>query len=230
MPRSFSRKKFLVLSVALVAAVFVPSYVSVEIAAWGRTYSSVGSVPKNAVGLVLGTSKRTSEGGTNAYFSARMSAAAELYRQGKADCLLVSGDNATADYNEIRDMQLSLMELGVPPERIYGDYAGFRTLDSVLRAKRVFGLSHFTVVTQESHAERALFVARSEGIDAVAYLAPGPSFWSAPVAVLREFPARILAFYDVVLARVGPKFLGDPVRIETDASVRPVPEKICYPR
>ncbi|MDQ1343894.1 MAG: SanA protein [Patescibacteria group bacterium] len=105
----------------------------------------------------------------NAFFEFRMSAAADLYKNGKVDCLLVSGDNATKDYNEIKDMQLSLMEKGVPPERIIGDYAGFRTLDSVIRAKEVFGLSKLTVISQSSHAERALFVARIEGIDAVAY-------------------------------------------------------------
>lgn len=230
MPRSFLRKKLLAISAAAFVAVFAISYVAVEIASWGRTYDSVDSVPKNTVGLVLGTAKRAPDGGVNVYFAYRMAAAAELYAKGRVDCLLVSGDNASSDYNEIRDMQLSLMELGVPPERIHGDYAGFRTLDSIIRANRVFGLSRFTVVTQEAHAERALFVARLDGIEAVAFVAKSPSFLAAPMAVLREFPARILAFYDVVLGRVGPKFLGNPVRIETDPSVRPVPEKVCYPR
>lgn len=217
--------------VLLAGYVFVlVSYLSVEWAASGRTYSDADEVPKNSVGVVLGTSSKLPDGTSNAYFALRMTAAAELYKKKRVDCLLVSGDNATANYNEIKTMQLALMEKGVPPERIYGDYAGFRTLDSMVRAKEVFGLSRFTVVSQESHAKRAVFLARLSGADAIAYEAVTPPFSAAALPILREIPARALAFYDAVLAGVGPKFLGDSVRIETDPSVRPVPDKVCFPR
>lgn len=129
-----------------------------------------------------------------------MSAAAELYKKGRVDCLLVSGDNATKSYNEIKSMQLALMGKGVPPERIFGDYAGFRTLDSVIRAKEIFGLSRFTVVSQESHAERAVFLARSQRIDVIALEARDVPFFRSVVPTLREIPARTLAFYDVLVA------------------------------
>lgn len=215
---------------AVFVLVLAVPYSVVEVASISRTYYDVDSVPKNQVGLVLGTSKSLANGSPNAFFEFRTTAAAELYGKKKVDCLLVSGDNGSTNYNEIKDMQLSLMGKGVPPERIIGDYAGFRTLDSVIRAKEVFGLSKFTVISQESHDERALFVARLEGIDAIAYAANSPPFSAAQMAYLREIPARVLAFYDVILANVRPKFLGEPVRIETDPSIRPVPEKVCFPR
>ncbi len=156
----FSKRKAAFWFCTLSIGFFAVSYLAVEIAAYGRTYDGVASVPKNSVGLVLGTSSKLADGTGNAYFALRMSAASQLYKEKKVDCLLVSGDNATANYNEIKSMQLALMEKGVPPERIFGDYAGFRTLDSVVRAKEVFGLSKFTVVSQESHAKRAVFLAR----------------------------------------------------------------------
>lgn len=134
----FSKRKAAFWFCALSGGFFAVSYLAVEIAAYGRTYDDAASVPKNSVGLVLGTSSKLADGTGNAYFALRMSAASQLYKEKRVDCLLVSGDNATANYNEIKSMQLALMEKGVPPERIFGDYAGFRTLDSVVRAKEVF--------------------------------------------------------------------------------------------
>lgn len=134
----FSKRKAAFWFCALSAGFFAVSYLAVEIAAYDRTYDDVAAVPKNSVGLVLGTSSKLADGRGNAYFALRMTAASQLYKEKRVDCLLVSGDNAAANYNEIKSMQLALMEKGVPPERIFGDYAGFRTLDSVVRAKEVF--------------------------------------------------------------------------------------------
>ena len=206
------------------------SYLIPEIASSRRVFRTADAVPKSPVAVVLGTSEFLADGRKNAFFTARMAAAAELYGKGKADCILVSGDNSAEEYNETRAMQLALMDLGIPPERIFLDYAGFRTLDSVVRAVSVFGQKRFVIVTQAFQADRALLIARSVGADAVAYAASDPGFLSAPMTYLREIPARALAFYDVLLAKTGAKYLGVPVRIETDPSVRPVPEKVCYPR
>jgi SanA protein len=222
------RAALMALAALFLALVF--AYLLPKAFAFGKIYRSAGEVPKNSVGLVLGTSPYLADGRKNAFFEFRMSAAAELYRAGKVDCLLVSGDNGDVRYNESAAMQAALMKLGVPPERIVPDFAGFRTLDSVYRAAKIFGQNRFTVITQAFQADRALFFARAVSADAVAYAAPEPPFSSAPVTYLREIPARVLALYDVFVAGSGPRFLGDEVKIETDSSVRPVPAKVCYPR
>ncbi len=212
------------------AAFSVSAYALPEIVAYGRMHAEIGSVPKRSVALVFGTSQYAPSGGPNAFFWGRIVAASELYKSGKVDCLLVSGDNSSADYNEARSMQLALMDEGVPPERIILDYAGFRTLDSVYRAKLVFGQSEFTVVTQGFQAERAIFLASGIGADVVAYVAPDVPFESAPGTYFREVPARVAALFDLAIAGTGPKFLGESIRIETDPTVRPVPDKVCFPR
>lgn len=127
-------------------------------------------------------------------------------------------------------MQLALMDKGVPPERIYLDYAGFRTLDSVHRAKLVFGQSAFTVVTQEFQAERAALLSWGVGADVVAFVPPDVPFAAAPGTYLREIFARMAAFYDLAIARTGPKFVGESIHVETDPDIRPIPDKICSPR
>lgn len=132
-------------------------------------YSDVDLVPKNRVGLVLGTSRYTSDGLPNEFYNERMLAAKRLYDAKKVDCFLLSGDNTSKNYNEPISMQNSLLGFGIPAERMYLDYAGIRTLDSILRARDIFGLSEFTVISQAFHIDRALFVARHNGIDAVGY-------------------------------------------------------------
>ena len=127
------------------------------------TYDDVDAVPYNRVALVLGTSKYLIGGSPNHYFKYRIKAAAELYNNGKVDYILVSGDNATVQYNEPRQMRRALIQAGIPASAIYSDYAGFRTLDSIVRAKEVFGQARFTVVSQAFHNERAIFIARHFG-------------------------------------------------------------------
>lgn len=127
-------------------------------------YGDVVTIPYNRVGLVLGTSKYTRDGKSNIFYEERISAAKRLYEAKKIDCLLLSGDNTTLDYNEPISMQKSLLELGIPPERMYLDYAGIRTLDSILRAHDIFGLERFTVISQPFHVNRALFIAKNNGI------------------------------------------------------------------
>ncbi|WP_462323133.1 SanA/YdcF family protein, partial [Halochromatium sp.] len=109
------------------------------------------------VALLLGTSPSL-RGRPNEFYQARIKAAAELYRCGKVRGILVSGDNATRYYNEPVAMQKDLMAAGIPPEYITLDYAGFRTLDSMVRAKQVFGLEEVLVVSQRFHAARAIFL------------------------------------------------------------------------
>lgn len=171
-----------------------------------KVHLDPAATPKSPVGLVLGTSP-TVHGRSNLFYTARIDAAAKLYHAGRVRGLIVSGDNSKHTYNEPDAMRADLMALGVPEEHITCDYAGLRTLDSVVRAVRVFGQEQVTVISQPFHAERAVFLARRHGMRAHAFGARNPStrYWLRFRG--REVLARCLAVSDVVLGK-GPRFLG----------------------
>ena len=178
-------------------------------AANGRVFRSVDKMPAREVGLVLGTSKETRHGKPNLHFNQRIEAATALYRAGKIHHLLVSGDNHVSSYDEPDDMRAALIAAGVPASAITCDYAGFRTLDSVVRAKEIFGLSQCTIISEEFHCPRALWIAQRRGLDAIAFAAPdvGLKSWSLR-ANLREQFARSWCAVDLYLLHRAPKFLG----------------------
>ncbi len=164
-------------------------------------------VPFAPVGIVLGTSPKTMQGGPNPYFEERIIAAAELLEMGKIQHILVSGDNATVYYNEPEKMKQALLERGVPEESITLDYAGFRTLDSMVRCQKVFGQNEVTVITQPFHTYRALFISNYLGMQANAYATKKVYSASFKMAV-REYLARSLAVWDLYIVNKEPKFLG----------------------
>jgi SanA protein len=152
-------------------------------AANARLHERLDAVPAAEVGLVLGCSARLADGRANLYFRHRVDAAAALYRAGKVRHLLVSGDNHVSTYSEPDDLRDALMERGVPREDITLDYAGFRTLDSMFRARDVFGLQRVIVVSQPWHAARAIYLGRQHGLTVDAYCARdvrGPGLAAAP--------------------------------------------------
>ena len=175
------------------------------------TYDEVHAIPKNNVGLVLGTS-RNATFGVNLFFKYRMEAAAELYKAGKVNHLLVSGDNHKKGYDEATDMRDYLIKLGVPKTAITLDYAGFRTYDSVIRCREVFGQNKITIISQRFHNERALYLAKHLGLDAVAYNAQDLNGREFP---RREYLARMKAWLDIHVLPTAPRFLGDPVKINS---------------
>lgn len=189
--------------------------------AWVERYSQAWLyqdpllVPHNRVGLVLGTGPTTVRGRPNPYFVGRIQAAARLYQAGKVDYLLVSGDNSSPYYDEPSAMREALMALGVPKERIYRDYAGFRTLDSVVRAREVFGEQRFTIVSQRFHNQRAIFIARHRGLEAIGYNAPDPPEGFNSNTRFREPLARVQMLLDLLLNK-QPRYLGAPIRIGID--------------
>ena len=194
--------------VAIVTATFM-----VRIAAHGKTYNTVGSIELRRVGLVLGCCKHLMCGRENLFFKYRVRAAAELFRAGKVEYLIVSGDNSVAHYDEATDMKNSIVERGVPPERIYCDFAGRRTLDSVVRAKEIFGQTNLTVISQKFHNQRAIFIARSKGIDAIGFNARAVDMRAGVRAKCREQLARVKTVLDVYFLGTGPRFLGEKIPI-----------------
>ncbi len=175
-------------------------------------FSDVTRVPHHRVGLVLGTAQTLAGGRVNLYFKYRMEAAAQLYKSGKTDYLLVSGDNSKDNYNEPEDMKQALVALGVPESRIYLDYAGFRTLDSVVRAKEIFGQNSFIVISQPFHNQRAVFLARQKGIEAVGFNARDVRGSNGYKTRTREWLARVKVFVDLYVGQ-QPHFLGEKIVI-----------------
>lgn len=163
-------------------------------------------IPPRKVALLLGTSKHTSKGDTNKYFKERIEAAADLYHRGVIEHIIVSGDNRTIYYNEPRDMYQGLRALDIPESAITLDFAGFRTLDSVVRSKLVFGQDELLIITQDFHCYRALFIALFYDIDALAFAADNKDELPLSLAV-REIIARSIAVVDLYVLNKGPKFL-----------------------
>ena len=174
-------------------------------------YEFKKDIPKNNIGLVLGTSKYAYNNGINTYFKHRMDAAARLYHTGKVKHLLVSGDNHKHGYNEPQQMKDYLISLGVKAEHITMDYAGFRTLDSMVRIKEIFGQTSVTVISQKFHNERAVYLARKNGIEAIGYNAKTP--WQSKRLRIREYLAKVKAVLDINVLKTKPKFLGEKIEI-----------------
>ena len=199
-------------AICLAVVLVLVSNLWVSRVARGHLFDEPGAAPEAAAALVLGCSK-TIAGRPNRFFDERIAAAARLFRAGKVSAIVVSGDNSTRDYDEPSDMKSALAAAGIPAVRVHCDYAGFRTLDSVVRMREVFGQSRFIIVSQRCHNERAVFIARSKGLDAAAFNAPGVPLGAAPTTYLRESLARLKAVLDVEVLGTEPKFLGPPVRI-----------------
>ena len=169
-------------------------------------YIRIEEVPAHEYGLLLGTARVVRGGFLNEYFYRRIRAAVQLYKAGKVRKIIVSGDNRRKEYNEPQDMKEALMAGGVPEEAILMDFAGFRTLDSVVRARNVFGVTTFTVISQKFHCERAVYLARAKHLDAVGFAAEEVPARFRFKNAFREPLARAKAFLDLHLLRTRPHF------------------------
>jgi SanA protein len=177
-------------------------------------YSRSEDVPAVEVGLLLGCSPRLGDGSANPYFVHRVEAARVLFQSGKIKYLLVSGDNGRRDYDEPTAIRDALVEKGVPPGQITLDYAGFRTLDSVVRAREVFGVSRLIVISQRFQNERAIYLARANGIEAFGFDAVDVGGIHGVKTRAREVLARLRAVVDVRVLRTRPRYLGPRLSLE----------------
>lgn len=178
-----------------------------------RIYSNTDLIPYNEVGLLLGTGPETKTGRPNSYFLNRIDAAEKLYKAGKIKYILISGDNSRKDYSEPDVMKNELMARGIPADIIYLDYAGFRTLDSVVRAKKIFGQTKMTVISQRFHNERSIMLGKWQDMELIGYNAKGTKSKRYRIrASIRESYARIKLFIDIIIGK-QPHFLGKPIEI-----------------
>ena len=204
--------RFLLLAAVVWIAVVLATDAWVSRSTRSQIYDDVQAVPHNKVGLVLGTAKVLKGGQINQYYQYRINAAVALYKAGKVDFLLVSGDNGREEYDETSAMQTDLIASGIPKEKIFMDYAGFRTLDSILRCKEVFGETRITVISQLFHNQRSVFIANYKGLAAVGFNARDVRAASGFRTQIREKFARVKMLLDLALGKKA-KFYGDKIKI-----------------
>lgn len=204
----------LLIGIGLLIAVVVACNIWVLSSCSGRLYNDVEMVPHKRVAVMLGTNPKTKTGKMNYFYKHRIDSAVKLYQNGKIDRILISGDNSRKTYSEPDAMKADLMAAGIPDSAIYLDFAGFSTYDSMVRAKKVFGLSEFMVISQDFHNRRAVYIARQNGIDAIGFNVRNTIFrkWRIKME-LREIMARVKAVGDVVMNK-KPHFLGEPIEIK----------------
>jgi SanA protein len=199
---------FFLLGIALLAY----AYYSASWASRGKLFDDVSKLPAAKVGLVFGTSDRY-KGRENKYFRYRIDAAVEVWNSGKVETLIVSGDNREEDYNEPKKMKVALVKEGVPEDRIVCDYAGLRTLDSVVRAKRIFGANKIIVISQQFQNERAIYLAQANEMEAYGFNAQDVDFKAGFKTQFREIGARVKMWLDVNYLDTKPTHLGDKVTL-----------------
>jgi SanA protein len=187
----------------------------VDTASRDKIFTNLDRVPHNHVGLLLGTAKHLAGGTVNLYYKYRIEAAAQLIKNGKVDYLVISGDNSRIDYNEPEMMKADLIAEGIDSSRIFLDFAGFRTFDSMIRLKEIFSQHSVTVISQDFHNRRALFIAQREGIQAVGFNARDVSLRAGLRVQIREKLARVKVFADYIF-NTKPKYLGPQVKIPID--------------
>lgn len=169
----------------------------------GKVFSDIDSIKFNKVGLLLGTTPQARIGRiTNYFFIYRIDAAEQLYKGGKIERILISGDENSLDgINEPECMKDSLVARGIPASSIILDGKGYRTICSVVNANKVFGLKSFTIISQKFHNERAIYQAKHLGLDVEnlqGYNAKTPRSRRAYLTTIREYFARVKMFIDIM--------------------------------
>lgn len=177
-----------------------------------RLYSDHSLLPYNRTGLLLGTGKYHIDSSINLFYQFRIDAAVSLMRAGKIRYVVISGDNSREDYDEPSMMRADLIKNGIDSSRIFLDYAGFRTFDSIVRAKEVFGQTELTVISQRFHNQRAIYIAGKEGVSAIGFNARDVSGSNGFKVIVREKLARVKVFVDYLFG-IEPLFLGPKITI-----------------
>jgi len=208
----FFLKIILVLIVLAVISILISNKL-IEKASQNKLFDSTEIIPQNKVALLLGTGKYTQGKYINLYYKYRIEATIKLYESGKINFILISGDNSRKEYDEPNTMKQDLMEKGIPEDKIYLDYAGFRTLDSVVRCKEIFNQSKITIISQKFHNQRAIFIAQHYNIDAIGFNAQDVSVYWGFKTRMREHLARVKVMIDLLIGK-QPKFLGEKINIK----------------
>ncbi|WP_418650752.1 SanA/YdcF family protein [Tenacibaculum aestuariivivum] len=203
---------FFILSIFLLCIIYVCNFLVIQ-KTKDKLYTNIDAVLVNKVGVVLGTAKYLTNGQVNLYYAYRVNAAVTLYKASKVSFIIVSGDNSSKNYDEPTDFKKDLIKAGIPEAKIFLDYAGFRTLDSVVRAKEIFGQTAITIISQKFHNERAIYLANYFGVKAIGFNAKDVFGNYGLKVQSREYLARVKVFLDILL-NIQPRFLGASIEIK----------------
>jgi len=209
----YLRANYQVLVIAVLLAAVLALLVTIAMRAGIEryTYTSIAKVPESDVALVLGAS--VVRGSPSPILAQRADMAIALYRQGKVPKVLVTGDNGALSHDEVTPVRKYLLDAGIPARDIFLDHAGFDTYSSMYRARDVFLARSVTIVTQDFHLPRALWIARKLGLNAYGVIAEGGE--NSAYDYLREIPASIKALFNVLFSR-QPKYLGPTIPLSGD--------------
>ena len=178
--------------------------------------SEAAAIPADAI-VVLGASVLP-DGTPSQILRDRIDCGVELYFAGAAPKIIMSGDNSTDTYNEVRAMKAYAVSRGVPSEDIFCDHAGFSTYESMYRAKHVFGAQRIVVATQTYHLYRALYTAHALGMEALGVASDYRSYGGQLWFDAREVPARTKDFFKSVV-QPSSQFVGDPISLNQSGDV-----------
>ena len=178
-----------------------------------KIYTNIKEIPAKKAALVLGTAKYVKKGKQNYFYTYRIKAAAQLWKAKKVKAIVVSGDKSKY-YDEVTTMYKDLIKQGVPSKYITKDFAGYRTFDSIVRAKEIFSLDDYIIVSQKFHLERALYIAKGKAQKAIGFAAKSIEGTLASKKMEeREKLAMIKAYLDLNMLNTKPKVLGEKVKV-----------------
>jgi vancomycin permeability regulator SanA len=212
LPQWFAFNSRFIFLLALLSAILTPVALNcyVRVATSDRRYTEPTGVPPQQVAIVFGAGV-WEDGTPTPMLADRVRAAVDLYNQSRVNKILMTGDNSSRDYNEVKVMQEYAVKHGVSLTDITLDYAGFSTYESCYRAKEIFGVTRAVLVTQKYHLPRAVYTCSNMGIEAVGLGTPDWEKFendSMRYYFLRELLAVLKALWEVHVTRPKPTFLG----------------------
>lgn len=218
---TFRPRRYL-FTLIVIALLFAGTALSAHLVIEHRTkgyMATLEAAPQRTVAIVPGA-RVYADGNPSPVLADRLETALELYRSKKVERILVSGDHRTDRYDEVNAMHRYLIERGVHPDHVFLDHAGFRTLDTMERAKKVFRVEDALICTQAFHLPRAVFLARRAGVDAIGVPSDRRRYVSDRVNAVREALAKGRALIDVYLLGATAERLGTQIPIDgpSDAS------------
>ena len=210
------KKRVIIISIFVLGVLFISgiTYSNYVINSYDQfTFDKINDAPTVYSCLVLGTTPKLKDGRNNLYYGFRIQAAFDLYTNGKCKKIVVSGDNRKHGYNEPVDMKNDLVAKGIPAADIICDYAGLRTLDSVIRYKEIFGQETGIVVSQKFHNARAIYIARANGIELFGYNATDVNKFGGFKTRVREILSKFKCMLDLNVFYTKQKHLGEKIKI-----------------
>jgi SanA protein len=205
------KRKFILITISIIVLLFIltPKLVAIKMKKF--IFSSPTKLPNSYTCLILGA-KVYKSGYPSVMLADRLKKGVELYKKGKVKRFLLSGDHGQKKYDEVNSMRKFLQKQGIPGNDIFLDHAGFNTYNSVARAKHIFEVSDVIIVTQKYHLSRAIFLARSLGLNAFGCVADKNIYPKMRKYKRREYLASFKAIFEAIF-HPQPKYLGSIIPI-----------------